>query len=1347
MNKLLVGILLLCGIVIVGRLAFNDESPAKKPASSENNSAVREVVFPEIDLRGYGRVSGKESTLPDGATLLTIQCQSPDKAELLQAKYLSDLTLLPKVKETQVALGKSGKKVPVRQAEDQGYILAARKGSEVRILAASELPVLETALGAKDWADWSFSTDVAVPMYLDRWDRWGFRAYYRSWAEPPKGSDGAQGNGGYDVLQEFQFAEDMDRTGILTQTTANPMDTAGGLNNDVWWDWIVPLTKAHGLPLGLNIKVAEGIEAPWLTNRYRDQMMVPMPQFGGTFFKTGSPFHGGRGTASWNAKEANQVQFDMVETLLRRFKDQPNLVTVLEPHGELKNLAHSIFMEYGPVADAGFQAYLKTQYPDIKALNDAWGSRYADWNEVRVPEIAAFAGWGKDAIDLTGEWKLAYEELAPSLAGKEKDLLFFTDTNWSKAIPTEPAPKEWFASAFDDSTWASMQAPGNGQSLIIPSRPAVLRRHFSVPQVWLNEHKQAWLYIWDMNHSSGDKFKAVLNDKLIDESTLEPMMPHWTAVEVGKLLQPENNVLALRLPKGKLSYRVYLSGEPPHGYPYFAKGLNAQWYDFAMWHRWMRKESVRHGLETIRKVLPDQQVVQMAPDAYVDDIKELARQYGSNFHNTGYMSSFWADYLPSLMRGANLPTSVEPGGPAMDLKSFKRQQGLWMTEGIQAIDYFIHIGSLMWNADIRQHLEKNLPLFRMVGKYHEPKAEVAALYSTENTRLNGFPWVLDPNKNLPSGYWDWNVRANLRDDYASDGLSESSFGNGDAAAYRVILDSNTSIMSGKMVSAVEKYVREGGTFVTFVQTGRHSTVEADAWPIERLTGYAVEKIDTLHPDGGIQQSGKLSLAPEQTVLSGAWDGVRANGLHLRKVAPDAEDVLLWDDGSVALGVRRLGEGYIVQVGCKFTGASIPDRLDPQQRSQASLHAAPANGVEALTNLMVQLLEWRQVAPLPFRWQADSDGVLVRHYVSNNGLYDIWTLWNQNESRPIKGQLQLSGTPPAWCIDLLDNASIEMTDGTVTLDLQPMQTRMLMTPRNKITKAPAAWFALQRDWWRGTTRSDAPPAVPVQVDNVLDLTEDWAFHVLSTDENPSALVTPALDDAAWPRVRLSSWPTTDWPEPKTVVLRRRFTIPENWKGDVTLTMESSSGSYFAGEGEIYLDGKIIAAKSKEGIDGLTSVSLKPGSTHDLAVVVTSPRTLCGVRGNAWLWLWPEPAARVDLAGDWQESSDALRWGKSVQLPGKTDAFVVKRTVNVPASFDGMENPQAYLDIDSKNIIGALVNGNFVRRYHRITADRFQLNVTPWIRFGEENEIELVRHWDDSRGGLVRSVGLNIYPKPY
>ncbi|WPJ96771.1 beta-galactosidase trimerization domain-containing protein [Coraliomargarita algicola] len=1329
---------LLAGISLFTLVACND-------SNDQLNVNVQEI-FPERDLRGFGTVSAEQGVLSSGATVLTIESESLEKAELLQAKYLSDLSLLPKVSvQTYEVDGQTAK---VIHAEEQGYILTARNGNVVRILASDSRDALLAGLNEANWSDWAFSTEMEVPMYLDRWDKWGFRAHFRPWTTAPKDYVDAQGEGPYDYLEEFDFAEKTGQIGFVAFNGVHSMDTAGGLDNQMWWEWMVPLAEERGLPLGLNIKVAEGSEGTWLMNRYRDQQMQPMPQFAGTYMRLGSPYFGTRGTSSWSAKEANQIQFDIAESMLRKYQDNENVVTVLEPHGELKNLNHSIFLEYGPVADAGYQEYLKSIYADLDALNAAWGSDFASWDVVRVPEIASFAGWSEDAFDLTGEWKIAYETLPPEHADKD-DLLYYNERYWVKKLDSEPAPEEWFRSDHDDSGWSSMQAPGGDHSLLTPSRPAVFRRHFELSQDWIDAQERVWLYVWDLNLASQDSYKAVLNDTLVDEAQLKLMQPHWSAVDVTEQVKAGDNLLALRLPKGKLSYRVYLSGEQAQGYPYFDSGRNAQWYDFAMWHCWLRKEAVRHGLETIRKVYPNRQAVQMAPDAYFDDVKELAREYGSNFHNTGYMSGFYADMLPAMMRGADLPFSLEPGGPAQDLKRFKSFQGLWLTEGVQAIDYFIHIGTLMWDPEIRQHLTDNLSLFELIGKYHAEKAQVAGLYSSESTRLNGFPWVLDPNKLLSAGYWGWNTPGYIRDYYPTDALSESSFANGDASAYRVILDSNTSIMSESMVDEIEQYVREGGTFITYVQTGRHTTTEADAWPIERLTGYAVERIDAMDAEGKVIESGKLTLAAGQSVLSGDWDGMRANGLHLRKVAADAQDVLLWDDGSVALGVRRLGQGYIVQVGCKFSGTKIRDRLDPAHRSYESLHALPNGGDDALTNLLVQLMEWREVDTHPYDWSAEQDGVLVRQYVSNNGLYDIWVLWNSDDSRGISGKLQMKNRAPVWCLDLLDESSVEIVDGLIDVSLEAEQTRVFMTPRGKIESAPSDWFALQRNWWRGTKKGeDTTPAQLVDFDNMLNLTEDWACHLLDSGEALSDYTAKGVDVTNWPRKNLSSWETAEWPEPKTIILRKRFTIPEDWSGDVSLNLESKSGAYFAGQGEIFLNGQSIHKKKQFGMDGYISEAFKAGSTHELALVIKADSTLCGVRGNAWLWLWPTPVAEMDLSGEWQVSMNSLDFEDSVVLPGDSgDAKLLKRMVHIPAEFEGLETPQIYLDADSHSLVGFMVNGHFVRRYHRITSNRFQLNVTPWVKFGEANDIELVPYWRPHEDRSIESIKIAVYPEAY
>ena len=88
----------------------------------------------------------------------------------------------------------------------------------------------------------------------------------------------------------------------------------------------------------------------------------------------------------------------------------------------------------------------------------------------------------------------------------------------------------------------------------------------------------------------------------------------------------------------------------------------------------------------------------MAPDSMHAEVKRLCELYGARFHNTGYMGAFWAELLPALMRSSDLPFTLEPGGPAGDLAGFKKQIGLYATEAIQAIHYFIHIRITSYNV-------------------------------------------------------------------------------------------------------------------------------------------------------------------------------------------------------------------------------------------------------------------------------------------------------------------------------------------------------------------------------------------------------------------------------------------------------------------------------------------------------------------------------------------------------------------------------------------------------------------------------------------------------------------------
>lgn len=354
-----------------------------------------------------------------------------------------------------------------------------------------------------------------------------------------------------------------------------------------------------------------------------------------------------------------------------------------------------------------------------------------------------------------------------------------------------------------------------------------------------------------MNLGTNDRLRAVLNGREVGQSTIEFNTPHWSAIEVSQTLRAGENQLSLRLPKGYFGYCAYLCADAPVQYPNFGAHKNAQWVDFSDWRGWSRVDAARRGMEMIRQVDPDRPITLMAPQSFANGIKTLAENYGGEFHDTGFMGAFYADGLPWMMQSSGLPFSIEPGGPPHNLEEYKHMMGLYFSEGVQGLDYFIHIGDVLWNPGIKSYFEQTHNLVHLIGKYHAPPAQVAVLYSDRVQAPTGYPWGGDPNVYLGSGYWYWNIGANLRDLFPRDAVTENDFRRGNARKYRVIVDSNTSIMDEELLGEIEKYVREGGTFITLAQTGRHTPTQKDSWPIERLSGYHVSRINRYNEDGQV----------------------------------------------------------------------------------------------------------------------------------------------------------------------------------------------------------------------------------------------------------------------------------------------------------------------------------------------------------------------------------------------------------------------------------------------------------------------------------------------------------------
>jgi hypothetical protein len=1347
--------------------------------------AADAVIYPPIKLRGYGTLSGTFTTDASGGSVLKIVCEDEAKAKLVHAKFLSDLEVLPGVVRTETPSGPHGNTSAYQTPN--GFLEAVHVGSAVYVFAGRTLEDVDKAqmkqimsLGA---VNSDFAPRVDVPMYLDRFDKFGLRFYYGPFVVP----EGTKQLTDYDPTQDFDFAKQT-HVGMQFWHTPLSVDNAEGITNMPWTLWAVKAANKYGLPVGIN----DGLEhVTWAYNRWPEQIVGYQPGFLGGWYGS---MNFSEEISSWNGLEAKDHEMGELQASLRQLSAYKNITSWLEPHEEMSHGVADLLLEYGPVADVGYRAFLKEKYHDLATVARRW---YGDpkainsWSEIKAPELASFlgdppttsdvspiysrVGPGPAAVDLAGPWKISYDQ---------------------------PFGPEAGATTLDDSSWPTVQAPNDAIVRFLPRKPAVYRRHINLSPDWRAEMRKIWLYCWDLNDTRdviNDPNKGVqiyVNGTLLPETPLKITSDHWVALDATQALHDGDNLIAITLPNGLFNYRAYLSPHEPVLYPNLGPQQNARWVDFYDWNVWFRGNAVRRGSQMIRQVDADSGIMLMAPHSYQESISDVAKAYGGDFHDTGSMAGSWQDDPAALAQGMGLPVSDEPGGPAHSGLEEKAFFGRWLTEGANAIDYFQHEGDILWYPDRKKVFEDHLPIYSSAGKYHTPATGVAALYSMRNDGLLNFPWYGGQGYgstnalHLGSGQSKWNVRAPLRGDFDADSLMEASFARGDAARYAVIIDTNTSIIDPPLLAQIEKYVRDGGTFVTYVQTGRHTSLVPDSWPIEKLTGYHVTKLTQDTP----WQTGAITWGKGQPIFSGDWiaqpkaDGMSMQRAKIREFNIGEEDgrqdLAYWKDGSVAIGMRHLGKGQIIEVGCRFTSWGLPDRIDRDiwgylKRSYNRLteygFSTDPNAslwtpeLVATGKLFGQILDWRGVARVPGQLTPQSEDGLLRHYISNNGLYDVWNVWNQNGTRDLDTTLHLTVPQPAFAINLLDGSRTTLSGPDLPIHLTAYETAIYLTPRAEVADASQQWFELQRRWWQGTADAGAPfPAVDHKLTR--DLTRNWAFSPITRqmgrvpyDGTPSLFKSLAsntrdmspyfssgFDDSKWAKMDFGIFTIPDYPDVHTGLFRKSFTVPESWDhGRVSIWIRAWDGDTFLGHGKVYLDGKLLRDCGTGGVEGdEAGGALKPGSTHLLAVEVTrldgalgptGQAGLIGSRGPAWIAYHPEPAARQDLAGPWETATDGLRYAATSTLPG-TGQFSNRRTVKIDAD-QSSRTVVFHALAGSGAVRGIIINGRFVARHHHNIGPEVNLNITPWVKFGQENTFVMM----GSDNVEVKEVSLEFHTK--
>jgi hypothetical protein len=1272
-------------------------------------------ILPLVKLRGYGGVSGKWQSVKDGS-VLQIQCDSADKAKLLQAKYISDLQVLPGVVPLQIQ-GAEGA-IP-GFAMGTNAFLAARDGRQVFVLTADSpeaLSALERS--SLPHGNLVFQPEMAVPMYLDRWDKYGLRFYYAPFSTP----DGQSLNT-YDKNTDFAWSE-KNQTGLQVWDPLYEFNVAQGVTSRSDMRWAADAAQAHHLPLGINLSTLNTL---WLANWFPNDMAQMAPEFLGSYYNGPMGVGDGSRFISWNSTVAEDMELAAIQQDVRVFKSYDNVTSWLEPHGEIGHGDTDFLMEYGPLADKTFREWLQKKYSSVGTVSQRWTGKpdtFKSWTDIHVPEMASFCGWSSDALDLTGKWKVNY----PPISNQgDQPINYPTDT---------------FAATFDDSSWPEITAPGDANAMFLPKTPAIFRRTFTVDGAWLKAHPRTWLYEFDINETSGKEIIATLNSKEVGRSKVQYNHSGW--FEVTGALKEGSNVLALALPQGFLAYRVYISGTEPHTYPYLGTQMNARWADFTDWAAWSRVQKVQRGLEMIRQVDPDRGIIMMTPGPFAGGEQELAKKYGGDFHDTGGMQGWWNTCYPQMMNGVGMPVSVETGGPDANVDALAQTLGRYSTEGIQGVDYFINIGSIFWHPDMKAKFEENLKLWKLIGKYHLPPPRYAMFYSGRDQTLATFPFNF-PDRNLlmPMGFvpWGW-FDARYP---GTAGISEDEFFNGSVNKYKVIFDTNSSIMDQDMINAIAVYVKQGGIFCTYLQTGRHSSTEPNSWPISQLTGYSVTGIDPFPPDDTKQHNREIAPAPNQTIYTAeTWKpelSYGSAGLSLKKVAPECKDLLVWKDGSIAAGMRPLGKGYIFDLGVKYDGVGWGDRTGTNQLFDAILDFAK------IPRDPIQL----QNSAFPGSTDVvDQNQFYYRHFLSNNGLYDVFSFYNAYK-RPVTADVVFPAEAAALTTAIRVKTG-EMRPLTKNAAGQPVlklqldggESQSFLVPHANVTLASRDWFALQREWWKGTVTPPAKqlPTYAAIHRNTLPLDDGWLCKALTDQEKGETLAAPNVDDSGWEKqsivVRLV--PLPDPQKPTTYLYRKHFTVPASWKkGSVALYMTPTEGDAFPNLAKIYCDGRMVEKPVPVVINESFGGVLKPGSSHLLAVEIQNKSSLLGCMGSSWLYYRPDPIEKMDLAGEWECSDDGLRFDRKATLPGPWDAKVARRVIHIPATH-AKQTVLLHCEYQGP-FTGIVFNGRWISQSHVANCPAFDLNLTPWIKFGADNDLEVLTY--QKHEGSIQKLSLDFY----
>jgi len=1239
------------------------------------------MAEPTIELRGFGKVTPQAVSQVDGLETRTFVCESPEKARIFLQKLSRDLAQSATVSVDWQSIDVGGSSYQVLVRPGLGSFLPLVKGNEVRIFSSAKTDDLATVFApvTKAFADAAgYDPAFRYPRYLDKYSHYGVGSWY-----PPYWDDEFTKGKPNSIDDHFTYAKEHD---LVIQPNS------GGflLTN------IIPKLKEYDRPYHF---------AQWhewsaaLARLAPEDLVIPGTQF------TSEPNYYGQ--VGYGAQKLPDYRNWVFQQTVRQLKDDPDIVDWLEPHGEIGPFHDSVYWDFSELNRQALVKWLQEERKyDLKSLQKAWygdAKKLKSWDDVQIPMDYSFFGWEKDSIMAQPAWRRHMGTLE------------------------EGIERGYYKDKFDDSKWVTFDMPG-GEVPALSWRPNKMlwyRGTLDVPEKWLAQRKKEggriYLNAIPLVNSRGwsNPDKIWVNGEEIGSLFTAPGNENAGQIDVTDVLRPGVNSIVYAPPYGGYGMRgpFFLATKPLEKYPFSDKATNARYHDWHDFVAWSANKGVADTCAAIRAIDPERPIKVHA--AYDKDLMgPVMAKYGGFGHNTGE-GSFLRAWDRRLGYPRGLGASAEFGGSITTEVALKRWVGFFTFEGLTAIDNFHNIQAMMYSPAAPVWKEY-MPYLKLAPRRDIKKPDIALISSSANNQLlpRNLPYIFDLG------------RGDLQSlGYSYVYLDEPGIAEGLASDYPVLWDTGTALMSKDTVADIKKYVEEGGTFVAIQDTGRHTFTERDAWPISDLTGFAVREIRPME--------GLVSVLRDQSVLKNlagksfynrgkSIDYSNYNfadkSLVLEPIVPEAKAVARYQDGSVAVGVRKLGKGQVIVLGSPFWRDSY---------DKGGLWW-PGENQSAFLEDLFGGLGLKPVAT------ADTREIWREHYLATNGTEEFLTLWNPyDEEKTVSLQWE-TVHPASGLFDpkngkeipgKIDGKTVSISD----LKLAPYETLIVATQPVRVPgETVDDWFTFLRRTWKPSAVGEVldRPDVP---EYELSILSGVRSKVLSADEagkiDLAALSQNAAPGDEWTNklgfVRTENVGLKLTPDQK-VAFHCPITIPAGWqKGDA---YELVFRPYWRDNLLVsaFVNGKEVLTVDKPGTkDKAIDISSLLNFDGSRQNVLAFSAPAAGYLGEIKVVRKPKPSATIPVTGEWTVQTSEDDGQTKVQLPGTMKGlFAMKDDVVIPAEWKGS---RVFIQIDPANPAeynAFAINNKMV--FHPVSyyAPVSYMDITPWVKFGEANRLTLV-----------------------